>query len=253
MRRSPHHANLEVNGGVASVGKSKKRTGKIWTKTRVVRAQIVNRVCQLLKREYGTPRLGNPKDPLDDLVYIVLSNKTSPEVAERIYRRLKSRFKSWDRLLASSPGSLKAILKPAGLSRVKSKQIRGALRRIAKDFGSCNLSPLKQLDPPDVHPYLVSLPGVSDKVAKCVMMYTLGAEVLPVDSHVHRIATRLGWAARKRADQCHEELEAVVPPQWRFTFHVGSVLHGREICRPECPACEKCCISRYCEYYKHRR
>lgn len=253
MRRSLHHTNLEVNRGAAGIGKTEKRTGKIWTKSRAIRVQIVNRVCQLLKHEYGTPRLGNPKDPLDDLVYIVLSNKTSPEVAERIYRRLKSAFKSWDRLLASSPGSLKAIVKPAGLSRVKSKQIRGALRRIAEDFGSCNLSPLKELESCDVHAYLVSLPGVSDKVAKCVMMYTLGAEVLPVDSHVHRIATRLGWAARKRADQCHEELEAVVPPEWRLTFHVGCVLHGREICRPERPACEKCCINRYCEYYKHGR
>jgi endonuclease-3 len=83
-----------------------------------------------------------------------------------------------------------------------------------------------------------------------VAMYTMGAKVLPVDAHVHRVATRLGWTARKRADQCHEELEFVVPPNWRYVFHVGCVLHGRSICRPKQPRCLKCCVNRYCEYFK---
>jgi len=232
---------------------AEKRTGIVWKRRESVRSHIVGRVCQLLKRCYGTPRLGNPKNPVDDLIYIVLSNKTSPEIAQTTFEQLRRAFKSWDKMLPAKLPAIKTILKPAGLSKVKSGQLRGALRKITRDFGSCDLVSLKELDPSDAHTYLVSLPGVSDKVAKCVMMYTLGAKVLPVDSHVHRVATRLGWAARKRADQCHDELEALVPPQWRYAFHVGCVLHGRAVCRPEKPACEECCIKLYCEYYRRTR
>jgi endonuclease III len=173
-------------------------------------------------------------------------------MARLTYRRLKASYDSWDGALEGGGGLLRSILKPAGLSGIKARQLRAAFRKIRKDFGRCDLRALRQGSVPEIHAYLIALPGVSDKVAKCVMMYTMGACVLPVDAHVHRIATRLGWTARKRADQCHEELECLVPPHWRHPFHVDCVLHGREICRPENPACEKCCINSYCEYFKRR-
>lgn len=187
--------------------------GAIWDKPSETRARTVERVCEALERCYGRPRFGNPTDPLDDLVYIVISNKTSPEVALRTYRRIKESFGTWEDVLAAPASDLRSILKPAGLAAVKSEQIRAALFKIEEDFGSCQLKGLDRLDEPEIHQYLVSLPGVSDKVAKCVMMYTMGANVLPVDAHVHRVARRLGWTARKRADQSHEELEALVPPE----------------------------------------
>jgi endonuclease III len=226
-----------------------KKTGRIWRKPGAVRTQIVAGVCKRLRSSYGVPRLGNPRDPLDDLVYIVVSNKTSPQMARLTYSRLKASFDSWDEAIRAGGGLLRSILRPAGLSRVKAGQLRAAFRKIRKDFGRCDLRALRQEGVPDIHAYLVGLPGVSDKVAKCVMMYTMGARVLPVDAHLHRIATRLGWTARKRADQCHEELECLVPPDRRYALHVDCVLHGREICRSDNPRCEKCCINRYCEYF----
>lgn len=89
-------------------------------------------------------------------------------------------------------------------------------------------------------------------MAKCAMMCALGFDVLPVDAHVHRIAVRLGWTVRKRADQCHEELESVVAPQYRFGFHVACIAHGRAVCRPAKPRCDGCVIRTYCEYFKGR-
>jgi endonuclease III len=229
-----------------------KKTGRIWRKTACARSRVAKEVCERLRVAYGLPRLGNPKDPLDDLVYIVVSNKTSPPMARLTYRRLKASFDSWDGALGAGGKVLRSILKPAGLSRVKASQLQAAFKKIRTDFGECDLRPLRKKSEPEIHRYLVGLPGVSDKVAKCVMMYTMGAPVLPVDGHVHRIATRLGWTARKRADQCHEELEALVPPSSRYVFHVGCVLHGREVCRPENPACELCCINAYCEYLRNK-
>lgn len=228
-------------------------SGSVWKLRPAHRSRLVTGACRALQAKYGQPRLGNPKNSVDDLVYIIVSNKTAWGTAQRTFRRLKRSYVTWDSLAASKPARLRSILKPAGLSRIKASQLQRTLRKIKADFGSCDLRRLKQRDPEAAYQYLTSLPGVSDKVAKCVMMYTMGAKVLPVDVHVHRIATRLGWTARKRADQCHPELESLVPPNLRHGFHVGCVLHGRLVCRPEKPLCENCCLKRYCEYFKKRQ
>lgn len=228
------------------------RTGVIWNKDPSVRGRIVRRVCEAMEREYGQPSLGNPKDPLNDLVYVIVSNATSPQVASRIYFRIKKTFIIWDDVLISPASKLQSLLQPAGLSNVKSQQIRAALRKIRNDYGKCDLTPLREKSKAEIQDYLLSLPGVGEKVAKCVMMYTMDAKVLPVDRHVHRISKRLGWTARKRWDQCHDELEALVPPHRRYGFHVDCVLHGRSVCRRMNPACERCCINRHCEYFRRK-
>jgi endonuclease-3 len=207
-------------------------------------------VCRILTNTYGNLRFGNPSDPLADLIYITLSNKTAPRTTRRVYKLLRKRFPAWDDILKERISVLRSLLKPAGLSVVKSRYIRAALRSIKKRFGACDLSALKKLAPEKAQDYLIGLPGVSEKVAKCVMMYTLSASVLPVDTHVHRISGRLGWTTRKRADQCHAELEALVPPKLRRDFHVACVAHGRKVCRPLNPLCHECPISRYCAFFK---
>jgi endonuclease III len=171
-------------------------------------------------------------------------------MARRVYAELKRHFSSWDEVLTAKRSTLAGLLHPAGLAKVKSRQIRGALEKLSRDFGRCTMKPLRALPEPDVAGYLTSLPGVSEKVAKCVMMYTMGFQVLPVDVHVHRISVRLGWTARKRADQSHEELEALVPAIRRYAFHVDCIEHGRTTCTPSRPACGRCPIAKWCEYFK---
>jgi endonuclease III len=227
-----------------------KKTGAIWRNPNPVRARVVRSVCTTLTRRYGNPRFGNPTDPLDDLIFIILSNKTTPTTARVTYKRLKERFRKWDNILRSPTSTLRSLLRPAGLSAVKSRHIRAALRAIKNQFGTCDLKALKRATFEDAQHFLISLPGVSEKVAKCVMIYTLGLPVLPVDTHVHRITRRLGWTSRKRADQCHAELEALVPPPLRRRFHVACIAHGREVCRPLSPSCDDCCIKRHCGFFR---
>jgi endonuclease III len=205
-------------------------------------------VCERLEAEHGRPTLGNPADPLDDLVYIVLSNKTSPKTARRVYDELKARFGQWKSVAVAPLRDVRRVIKPAGLASVKALQLRAALRRIARDWGGCDLRPLASLPVERAEAYLVSLPGVSEKVAKCVLMYTMGAAVLPVDSHVHRIAVRLGWTSRKRPDQCHRDLESLIPADKRYAFHVDCIVHGRLVCRPSRPLCGGCCVRRDCRF-----
>ena len=226
-----------------------KKTGSIWEKYPGVRAQIVRRVCERLEAEYGRPRLGNPVKPLDDLIYILISNRTSPQLAEQTYKQVKKNFPKWEHVLESSTSRLRAVLKPAGLSRKKSQQIRSLLRKVKADFGKCSLDSLARWQDDQIHDYLTELSGVSDKVAKCVMLYTLSSDVLPVDVHVYRVSKRLSWTARNRAAQAHDELEALIPPSRRFAFHVDCIAHGRAVCRSK-PDCQRCHVRNHCEYFK---
>lgn len=217
--------------------------------TRIVSPRTVRLIVSRLVDAYGSPRHGNPRRPLDDLFYVILSNKTTPVAACRAYRSLRRAYRSWGDITQRELSRLKALLEPAGLSNIRANQIVRIVEQLRRRFGFVTLAPLKGLPVSEVEAVLTELPGVSLKVAKCVSMYTLGVPVLPVDSHVHRISLRLGWTRRKRADQCHEELEAIVPPPLRYAFHVSCVAHGRVICRPTNPRCESCVIRRFCAYY----
>ena len=207
-------------------------------------------MCLRLEARYGSPRHGNPTDPVDDLVFIILSNRTSATIAKAAFRELKARIGSWEKLLRLGEGELTQILTPTGLSAKRSAHLRGIIRRLIADFGAPSLGALARWTVEDAEEYLVSLPGVSHKVAKCVLMYTLDRQVLPVDVHVHRITRRLGWHTHKRADQSHETLEQLVAPPLRYGFHVNCIAHGRAVCRPGLPLCALCVIKADCNYYE---
>jgi len=204
-------------------------------------------VCESLENAYGKPRFGNPLDSLDDLIYIILSNRTLPKTSQAVFNSLKQIFPEWEDAVKTRPQKMRKIIQPAGLFKIKTEQIRTTLKRINADFGKISLDPIRKFSCRDAEKYLISLPGVSKKVAKCVLMYTMNCTVLPVDVHVYRIAIRMGWTVKKRADQCHEELEALVPPHRRFAFHVGCISHGRTCCKSRLPVCDSCCINKYCE------
>lgn len=209
-------------------------------------------VVRLLGARYGTPRHGNPRRPLDDLFYILLSNKTTPASAERAYVALRRKYPSWSQIASRDRNEIQKLIEPAGLSRIRAAHIVGIVEQLRRRFGAVTLAPLVRMSPIEAEALLVELPGVSLKVAKCVLMYTLAHRVLPVDTHVHRISRRLGWTTRKRADQCHAELEEVVPPALRFAYHVRCLAHGRAICRPIDPECDSCVIRRYCAYERQK-
>lgn len=211
------------------------------------KAQIVRRVCEALEAEYGRPRLRNPRRPLDDLFYIIISNRTAPATVDRTFRALKKRFRRWNMLTEARLPSIERVLRPAGLSAKKAGQMRGIARRLTSDFGRCTLAPLAGRTDDEVTRYLTSLPGVSTKVALCVMMFTMGRSVLPVDSHVHRVSRRLGWVDTENPRRAHDALADIVPPGRRYGFHVGCILHGRSTCRPASPRCKGCALARRCE------
>lgn len=212
----------------------------------------VRDICEALESEYGNPRHGNKNDPLDELVYIILSTRTRDQNFRRTYRALKREFPSWNSVGAADLRRVEEILAPNGLGKLKAQQIVEILDRLRETFGRATLAPLRRMSDEEAEGFLTSLPGVAAKIAKCVLMYSLGRQVLPVDAHVHRVAQRLGFKTKKRPDTSQDLIEPAMPPDLRYGFHVNAVAHGRAVCLPLTPRCEECCISEWCAYYERQ-
>lgn len=212
------------------------------------------RICIALDKRYGTPRLNNKDDPFDELVFILLSQMTTGPSYERVFDRFKAALGTWEALLTTSQQDVQALIADAGLSNQKAPRLIRIARRLQEDFGAVALSSLQKMNDSATEVYLTSLPGVGRKTAKCVMMYAMGRQVLPVDTHVLRVATRLGLLpdVTTRKD-VHDHLESVVSPKWRYSFHVNAIAHGREICRARSPQCGTCPIVRFCPSIAGRR
>jgi len=213
----------------------------------------IEKVCRMLDRTYRRPRHGNPSRPLDDLIYIVLSTRTRDSSFVNTFRRVKSNFPSWNQIFPKQTGRLERILLPGGLGRLKARQIVGIIAELRKRFGSATLAPIAKMGDRHAELFLTSLPGVGPKIAKCVLMYTFDRRVLPVDVHVHRLATRLGFRTKRRPDTSQELIENAVPPKLRYSFHVNAVAHGRTMCFGQRPLCGECPISRWCQYHRVHR
>lgn len=210
-------------------------------------------VCAVLERGYGNPTHGNKSNPLDELVYIILSTRTRDEIYRATFRTLKAAFPTWNSVQDRDLKRIEQLLQPAGLGRLKAQQLVRIFEILRATFGRATLSPLSRMTDAEAEAFLTALPGVGLKVAKCVLMYSLGRKVLPVDAHVHRIASRLGMRTKKRADTSQDLIERAVPADLRYGFHVNAVAHGRSVCLPLKPSCERCEIASWCSYFREHR
>ena len=192
---------------------------------------------------YDTLPLGNKPDPLDELIFIILTTMTQFGPME-VFDRLKLRFPSWDQLLKrGAEANLREVIAVCGLVNQKAPQIIAIAEKLKANFGRVTLDPLREMSDMDAEAYLLSLPRVGKKVARCVLMYSLGRDVLPVDAHVWRVSQRVGllpegisWA------KAHDAIHEVVQPEHRFALHVGLVVHGREVCTYREPRCGECVL-----------
>jgi endonuclease-3 len=116
--------------------------------------------------------------------------------------------------------------------------------------GAPSLALLDDLDLEAAQAYLRTLPGVGPKTAACVLLFSLGRPAFPVDTHVWRVARRLGLLGpRVSADAAHAVLARMIPAEWRHTMHVDLIRHGRAVCHAQRPACGRCALRAECDYY----
>jgi endonuclease III len=186
---------------------------------------------------------------IDELVATVLSQHTSDTNSERAFARLKELFPSWEQVVDAPAEQVADAIRRGGIADQKARRIKQILAAIEEREGRISLDRLHDLEDAAAATYLESLPGVGPKTAACVLTFALGRAAFPVDTHVHRVATRLGWIpAGTTADKAHQLLAACVPPDIRYDLHVALVTHGRTVCRAQRPRCDRCVVRDLCAF-----
>jgi endonuclease-3 len=208
----------------------------------------VREIYRRLSKRFGPLEPPRRWDPLEELILTILSQNTSDVNSDRAYAGLRARYPTWDALAKADPGELAEAIRPGGLANIKAPRILAVLQEIRRrQDGVLDLEWMRSAKDPEVRDYLTSLPGVGPKTAACVLAFSLGRPALPVDTHVHRVARRLGMIdERTDAAAAHEILERMVPARLRIRMHVGMIRLGREICRAGRPACEVCPLQDLC-------
>lgn len=201
-----------------------------------------------LKEQQG-PFTKKPQLPIvDELVTTVLSQATSDVNSGRAFAGLKERFPTWDAVLHAPTDEVADAIRSGGIADVKARRIQTILGEIEGREGNVDLDRLHGLGDREAVDYLCSLPGVGPKTAACVLLFAMGRDAFPVDTHVHRVAIRLGLVGEKTsAHQSHRLLEPQVPADLRYEFHMQLIRHGREICKASRPRCTGCALFDLCE------
>lgn len=201
-------------------------------------------IADRLEREYGRPRhrRGNP---LDALIGTILSQNTTDVNSGVAFARLRDRFGSWGAVADADVRSIEAAIRPGGLSRMKAPRIKRILRQIREERGRLSLGFLARMTDDEAREYLLALDGVGLKTANVVLLFALGRQVFPVDTHVLRVSKRLELIEPKTsADRAHAELEALIPPERRHALHLNVIAHGRRVCKAARPRCDACVLAR---------
>ena len=195
----------------------------------------------ILDEAYGRAPQQASHAPVFELVLTLLSQHTSDRNSGQAMHRLIERFPTWDAVLAAPVREVEGAIRAGGLAPTKSKRMQELLAEVKARRPDWDLDFLRGLPLAEAKAWLTSLPGVGPKTAACVLMFALGRPAMPVDTHVHRVAQRLGLIPPTMPpEQAHAALEALVPPELTYAFHIALIKHGRRLCDARRPRCGDC-------------
>ena len=214
--------------------------------------EILRRVDEALVRMYGPKSLKPSREPVGELIHIILTQNTSDVNSDRTYAALRRTYDSWEDVAAASAPEIADVIRIGGLADIKAARIVDVLARLEADHGRISLDALGGMDDDEAFAYLTSLPGVGPKTAACVLLFALGRPVFPVDTHVHRVANRVGLVDTKQPAATQAELAPVVPDDILYQLHMNMVEHGRRTCRALRPECERCGLGGNCAWHRAR-
>src|SRR5450759_4943059 len=186
----------------------------------------IERICDGLDRCYGRREWEPGRPVLDELIYTILSQNTSAKNCDQAFRELSERFPTWKTVMAAPTEHIADAIRTGGLANRKAPRIKLILEQIFERQGTLDLEWIADAPDSEALGYLLGFDGVGRKTAACVLMFGLGRPVMPVDTHVHRVATRLGLIGRMTADAAHDALQELVPPEQVYGCHVNLVTHG---------------------------
>ena len=175
--------------------------------------------------------------PFQVLIGTILSQRTKDANTERASKLLFAAYPDAPSLARAPTKRLERLIRATGFYRVKARAIRACAQELLDRFGGTV---------PRSLPELLSLPSVGPKTANCVLVFGFGDPAMPVDTHVHRIANRLGVVRTKSPEETETALRATVPERYWIPLNPLLVQHGQNLCRPRGPRCELCPIAMLC-------
>ncbi len=207
----------------------------------------IARINNLLAIQHGVRPWHQHHDPLSELIAVILSQNTSDANSGRAFDSLIKTFDNWEAVASANMEDIEQSIRSGGLSKVKAARIKEILQTILKERGSLDLSFLDTLSIEEAKSWLQKLPGVGPKTVGCVLLFSLGKPVFPVDTHVFRVSKRLGLIANgTSANKAHEIMGAMIPAKDVYQFHMNMVEHGRHICKSQRPKCPECILKEVC-------
>ncbi|MGB1289030.1 MAG: endonuclease III domain-containing protein [Aggregatilineales bacterium] len=207
-------------------------------------------IAAALEEIYGRKHFkGN--DGMDELISCILSQSTTDANRDRGFNALKEAYPTWAQVHHAPLDELVDTIRPAGLANSKAPRIQQSLEVIYDSQGDYNIDFIQEMSAEDASAWLQALPGVGPKTAAIVLCFAYDMPAFPVDTHVHRVGKRIGFLPEKiSANKAHPVMEAIVPSEDYYAFHLQLIYHGRAICKARNPQCDGCPISAHCNYYE---
>ncbi len=191
---------------------------------------------------------GREDGPFDVLIATILSQNTTDRNSHRAFSRLYSKYDTPEKLAKAPEAEIAELIRIGGLHEQKARLIKEIARLVLDEYGG-SLDFVCEADPEATRRELMSIKGVGPKTADCVLLFACGRDVIPVDTHVYRIAKRLGLAPERAShEEVHRLLMEEVPAGERGSVHVALVRFGREICKAQGPRHDACFLIDLCDY-----
>lgn len=198
-----------------------------------------DQVMRALTRRYAQPAASSKETPWEVLLFTALTARSKDDQVEPVFRRLMAAYPTPAALAKARVRDVERVLRTIGLYRTKARNAV-ALARMLMERHAGRV--------PDDLDALVALPAVGRKTASCVLVYAFGKPAIAVDTHVHRIANRLGWAKEKTPEKTERALRAGLPLRHWLDVNRVMVQFGRDICVPGTPKCWACPVAAWCAY-----
>jgi endonuclease-3 len=200
---------------------------------------VLDRLSELYRTgDWRTPYLrDHAEDPFQVLIGTILSQRTRDEATDVASARLFARYPDPTSLARARPSAVEPLIRGTGFYHTKARTIVRCAQEVLDRFAG---------ETPRTFEELTSLPGVGPKTANCVLVFGYGIPAIPVDTHVHRIANRLGVVRTKTPEETERQLSAVLDRRYWIPLNPLLVQHGQNVCRPLRPKCEECPIATVC-------
>lgn len=197
------------------------------------------RIIKYLVREY--PNAGTLlkfNNTFELVIAVALSAQTTDDRVNQVSGPLFARFPTPESMAGADIKVLEEIIRPVGIYRNKAKHIRALAQTLMEQYDG---------RVPDSMEELTGLPGLGRKSANVILAVGFGKPGLGVDTHVQRVARRLGLATSDKPAQTELELKKLIPPsKWGLVHHLF-IFHGRNVCKARRPDCQSCRIQPVCE------